>query len=116
MDTLGLDATVDAFPPLGPSGWSRGLPFRFYCSEISFFDQSLIVIILNLQSKYIKFRTGKYFSYRSENGKNPKFRTFRPESASLCETRARWRFKVDDERKNIITLQTVAKQISKLEI
>jgi len=47
----------------------QGLQFRFYYFEISFFDQSLTFIILNFESKYIKFQTEKLFSYRFGNGK-----------------------------------------------
>ena len=46
----------------------QGLQFRFYYFEISFFDQSLTFIILNFESKYIKFQTEKLFSYRFGNG------------------------------------------------
>ena len=46
------------------------LQFRFYCSEISFFDQSLTFIFLNLKPKSPIFRTEIRFPVSSENRKN----------------------------------------------
>ena len=56
------------------SGPYQGSPFRFYCSEISFFDQNLTFIFLNLKPKSPTFRTEIRFPVSSGNGK--KYRNF----------------------------------------
>jgi hypothetical protein len=47
----------------------QGSPFRFYCSEFRFFDQSLTFIFLNLKPKSPTFQTEIRFPVSSENGK-----------------------------------------------
>jgi len=48
----------------------QGSPFRFYCSEFRFFDQSLTFIFLNLNPKLPTFRTEIRFPVSSDNGEN----------------------------------------------
>ena len=51
-------------------GGDQGSPFRFYCSEFCFFDQSLTFILLNLKPKLQTFRTEIRIPVFTENEKN----------------------------------------------